>query len=148
MIVDQGHGADHAGFGRLPGLLHELIADEVAEGFGAVGVTALGDELVELIQKLGIDSNANPAEAAHSYQIIRVPSVPPGGTNLGIVLLWRRPDAHTGWISGDTGLGHAGCGGGPGGGLSGAARAAGPGTIESAAAGCDGRVRVRRPDDQ
>ena len=49
VVVDQRDGAHHMAVGRFPGLLHQLVADQVAEGFGAVGVAALRDQLVELV---------------------------------------------------------------------------------------------------
>lgn len=67
MVVDKGDGADYIGVGRFPGLFDEVVADQVAEGFGAVGVSAPPDALIELFQKIAIDGNANPAQAAHAY---------------------------------------------------------------------------------
>ncbi len=68
MIVYQGDGADHLAVWRLPGLFHQFVADEIAKGFGTVGVAALGDEGVEFLEKAGIDGDTNPAEASHSYK--------------------------------------------------------------------------------
>jgi ABC-type Co2+ transport system permease subunit len=103
VVVDQGDGSDHVRLGRLPGFLDQFIADQVAEGFGAVGVAALVNQLIEFFQKLGIDGYANPAEAAHAYQIIesRGPGQMAlrargrfGGTNIEIVLLWKAFQMH------------------------------------------------------
>ena len=44
VIVDQGDGAHHLAFGRFPGLLDQLVADQVAERLRAVGVAALRDQ--------------------------------------------------------------------------------------------------------
>src|SRR4051794_22890538 len=66
VIVNQRDGADHVALGRLPRFFDELIADQVAEGFGAVGIAALADQLVELRKQIRIDGYANSAKAAHA----------------------------------------------------------------------------------
>ena len=65
MVIHQRDGADHARFGRLPGLFHELVADEIAKSLRPVRVAALIDQLVELVEELGIDGHANTAQIAH-----------------------------------------------------------------------------------
>ena len=65
MIVDQRESADYQAVGLLGGFLDQGFADQVAEGFGAVGVSALGDVMVEFGEKVGIDGYADAAEIAH-----------------------------------------------------------------------------------
>jgi hypothetical protein len=67
MVVHKGERADDEavrGFGHL---LDEFVPNEIPEGFGTVGVAALGDQFVEFVKEIGIDRHANPAEAAHAY---------------------------------------------------------------------------------
>src|ERR1035437_4994592 len=70
VIVDQGDGAHHLGVGRFPGLFDQFLADQVAKSFGAVGVAAPADQLIELLQEDAIDGHANPAQSAHAYIIV------------------------------------------------------------------------------
>jgi hypothetical protein len=65
VIVNQGDGTDHARFRRLPGLFHELVPDQIAEGLRPVRVASLVDELVEFFEELGIYGYANSTEIAH-----------------------------------------------------------------------------------
>src|SRR5437764_1129462 len=67
VIVNQSNGTDDMAVGRFPDLLHELVANQIAESLGAVRVAALADQAVELVQQFRIDGYANPAEAAHAY---------------------------------------------------------------------------------
>ena len=47
MVEDEGDGADDGGIGRGGLLAHQPVADQVAKGFGAVGVSALLNGVVE-----------------------------------------------------------------------------------------------------
>ena len=67
VVIDQGDGANHAALGRFPGFFDELVANEIAEGFRPVGIAALSNEAVELIEEVRVDRYTNPAEAAHAY---------------------------------------------------------------------------------
>lgn len=67
MVVDQRDGGHDDAVRTLGFLFDHGVADQVAEGFRAVGVSAAGDQSVELFQEIGIDGYANPAEIAHSY---------------------------------------------------------------------------------
>ncbi len=67
MIVYQRYGSDHLAVRALPGLVHQFVANQIAKGFGTVGVAAGCDQVIELLQQFGLDSHANPAELAHSY---------------------------------------------------------------------------------
>jgi len=73
VVVDQRHGPENLGIGRLPGLLDEFIADQVAERFRAVGISPLGDQLVELLQKIAADGHANSAQVGHMLIRIHCP---------------------------------------------------------------------------
>ncbi len=48
-----------------PGFLDQFIADQVPKGFGAVGITALGDEPVELLQEIAAEGHANSTKVGH-----------------------------------------------------------------------------------
>ena len=67
VVVDEGDSADDGGVGGGGAFGDEAVANEIAEGFRAVGVAALLDEAIELVQKVGVDGYANPAEPAHEY---------------------------------------------------------------------------------
>jgi hypothetical protein len=65
VVVNERDGSDHLARGVFGSLADELGADEVAEGLGAVGVTAFGDEGVEFFEEGGIEGDANAAEVGH-----------------------------------------------------------------------------------
>jgi len=65
MIVHKGYRSDDLAIGRFRILADEIVANQVAERLGAVGVTALRDKPVELLQKTGVNRNAYSAETAH-----------------------------------------------------------------------------------
>ena len=67
VVVDQGESADYQTVRLLRGFLDEGFADQVAEGFGAVGVTSLGDVVVEFGEEVRIDGYADAAEIAHLF---------------------------------------------------------------------------------
>ena len=67
VVIDQRNRANHAAVGGFPHFFHELVADQIAKGLRPVGIAALSDQMIELIQEVGIDGNSNPAEAAHAY---------------------------------------------------------------------------------
>jgi hypothetical protein len=58
MIVNQSHGAHHFQVRLLRRGLDQFLPDQVAKGFGAVGVSASGDQVVKLFQKIGINGYA------------------------------------------------------------------------------------------
>ena len=53
--------------GRFPVLLNQFVADQIAEGFRPVRITALADVNIKFLQQIGIDGNADSAELAHEY---------------------------------------------------------------------------------
>jgi hypothetical protein len=61
MIVDEGYGPDDLAVRRLCILADKVVANQVAKRLGAIGVTALRDEPVKLLQKAGVNGNANSA---------------------------------------------------------------------------------------
>ena len=65
VIVDQRERADDQAVRLLGGFFDEGFADEVAEGFGTVGIAAFLDVLVEFGEQVGIDGYADTAEVAH-----------------------------------------------------------------------------------
>ena len=67
MIVNQSQRSDDQAVRFGGGLLNEGFTDEVAEGFGAIGVAALGDVVVEGGEEVGIDGYADAAEIAHLF---------------------------------------------------------------------------------
>src|ERR1019366_3448703 len=70
VIVDKGDCAHHLGGRRFPRLFDQFLADQVAKGFGAVGVSAPPDQFIELLQKDAVDGDANPAQIAHASIIV------------------------------------------------------------------------------
>ena len=65
MIVDEGESSHHGTVGFGSGFLDQGVADQIAKRFGAVGVSALFNVLVEFGEKVGIDGYADAAEIAH-----------------------------------------------------------------------------------
>ena len=66
MIVDEGDGSQHFSVGDLPGLLHQLFPDQIAERLRACRVSTARDMPVELIQQFGIDCDSYTTELAHT----------------------------------------------------------------------------------
>jgi len=65
VIVHKSDRADYLAIGGLPGLFDQFVANQVAERLGAVGIAALSDEVIELVQQVAVDGDANSAQAAH-----------------------------------------------------------------------------------
>ena len=61
MVEDERHGADHRCVGRRGLLPDQPVADQVAKGFGAVRVSALLNGVVEPLEEIGIEGNADSA---------------------------------------------------------------------------------------
>src|ERR1035441_746780 len=70
VIVDEGDCAHHVGGRRFPRLFDQFLADQVAKGFGAVGVSAPPNQFIELLQEGAVDGDANPAQIAHASIIV------------------------------------------------------------------------------
>jgi hypothetical protein len=51
MVVNQRHRPHHLALRRFPGLLHQLVANQVAKRLRPVGITTLPDQAVELLQQ-------------------------------------------------------------------------------------------------
>src|SRR5579872_4133750 len=77
VIVYQGYGAHDQTVRRLPGSLHELIANEIAKCLRPVGVPAASDEPVKSLQQVAVDCHADPAQPAHWDMV--APQIPPRG---------------------------------------------------------------------
>jgi hypothetical protein len=60
MVIHQSNGANYLAIGRLPSLLNQFLANQIAECFGPVGITSGGNQFVELSQQARIDGNSNP----------------------------------------------------------------------------------------
>lgn len=71
VVVDEGDGAYDRGIGRGGALGDETIADEIAEGFGAIGVAAAGDGAIELCEESGIEGDSDAAEFTHEAYLSR-----------------------------------------------------------------------------
>ena len=71
MIVDEGYRADDRGIGTGCPLCNKAISDQVAKGLRPVRVTERGNMIVESLEKIGIESNADSAEDAHVHSCIR-----------------------------------------------------------------------------
>jgi cobalt/nickel transport system permease protein len=69
MVVHQRDGADYRAVGRFRLLANQFVAYQIPERLRPVGVSPFADQLVELTQKIGIDRNADPAQAGHGYII-------------------------------------------------------------------------------
>src|SRR5262249_20804800 len=67
VVVNQGDGADHVTIRTFPRFLHEFVANQIAEGFRAVVISAGSDQPVELLQKLRIYRYANAAQHTSPY---------------------------------------------------------------------------------
>ena len=65
VIVDEGDGADDGGIGTRGPLRDQAVANQVAKGFGAVGVSEPGDEIIEAGEQIGVECDANSTENAH-----------------------------------------------------------------------------------
>ena len=65
MVVDQCHCADYMAIGRLPRLFHQFVANQIAKRLRPIGITAFPDEVIELVQQVAVNRDANSAEAAH-----------------------------------------------------------------------------------
>ena len=68
VVVDQRDRADDLGVGRLPGLLDQLVANQVAKGLRAIVVAATADQGVETLKKIGVNGHADPRQLAHALQ--------------------------------------------------------------------------------
>jgi len=67
VIVDEGDGADDGGIGTRGPLRDQAVANQVAKGFGPVGVSKPGDELIEALEEIRIECNTNSTENAHGH---------------------------------------------------------------------------------
>ena len=65
MVVDKGDSTDYRGFGARGPLRDEAIANQVAKGFGPIGVSKPGDEIIEAIEEIGIERNPDSTENSH-----------------------------------------------------------------------------------
>lgn len=61
VVVDESDSADDRRVGRGGSLAHQPVADEVAKGFGTIGVSTLLDGAVKLFQQVGIEGNTYSA---------------------------------------------------------------------------------------
>src|ERR1700692_3299808 len=67
MVVYQGYRPDDLAVGRFRILADKIVANQIAKRLGAIGVTALRDEPVELLQQTGVNRHAYSAQTAHEY---------------------------------------------------------------------------------
>jgi len=67
MIIDEGYGSDYVTTGSFPGLLDKFFPDEIAKGFGTVGVATAGNQLIKLLKQVGGDGDTDAAKASHRY---------------------------------------------------------------------------------
>jgi hypothetical protein len=67
VVVDEGDGSHNSSVRGSSMYSHQLVADEVAKGFGAVGVTTLLNQAIKPIQKVRIQRNSDSAQNAHTY---------------------------------------------------------------------------------
>jgi hypothetical protein len=70
VVVDESDGADDDGIGRRGAFNDQLVADQIAERFRAVGIATVGDRAVEASEKIGIESDADSAKVAHEHSCV------------------------------------------------------------------------------
>ena len=87
MVVHEGNCPDDLAVGRFRILADKIVANQVAERLGAIGVTAFRDEPVELLQKTGVNGNAYSAEAAHEFRSRRADGATPRRAASGFIAL-------------------------------------------------------------
>jgi hypothetical protein len=87
MVVHQGYRTDDLAVWRFRILADKIVANQVAERLGAIGVTAFRDEPVELLQKTGVNGNAYSAEAAHEFRSRRADGATPRRAASGFIAL-------------------------------------------------------------
>ena len=65
MIVDQRYGTDNGRLCIFDSDADQSIADEIAKGFGAIGIPLFCNQPIEARKEIRIDSNADTGELAH-----------------------------------------------------------------------------------
>lgn len=65
MIVDKRDCPHHLTLGLLPHLFNQFIANQIAKGLRPVGVAALRNQRIELLEQVCVDSYADAAQFAH-----------------------------------------------------------------------------------
>jgi len=65
VVVDERDRADDFTVRALPHFTNQFVADEVAKGLRTVGIAPLFIQLIEFLQELSVDGDADPAEFTH-----------------------------------------------------------------------------------
>ena len=65
VVVDQSDGTHHDGLRACGSLGNEAIADQIAEGFGTVGISQTRDEMIESLKQIRIEGNSDSTENTH-----------------------------------------------------------------------------------
>jgi hypothetical protein len=66
VIVDERHRADHRGIRLFDGCTDQLLSNEITERLRSVRLALLLDEAVKPVEKIGVDSYADPAKFRHT----------------------------------------------------------------------------------
>jgi hypothetical protein len=67
VVIDQGDGSHDNGVRSGGSLADQAVANQIAKSLGAVGISAPAHPLIELLEKIGIQRNADSAENAHTH---------------------------------------------------------------------------------
>ena len=62
VVVNEADGAGHALGAELLGVLEQLLAGHLGDGVGTVGQLAAGDHVVEFVEEVGGQGNAEAGE--------------------------------------------------------------------------------------
>ena len=72
VVVDEGDGPVHFRPGRGRDFIDQLVADEVAESLGTVGIAAPGNQAVELLEQVCINGDSDTREFGHGASCFSV----------------------------------------------------------------------------
>ena len=74
VVIDEGHGADYRGIGQGCFLGNQFVANQIANGLGAIGIALAADVVIEALEKVGIERDTNSAENSHGYPMQKLDS--------------------------------------------------------------------------
>lgn len=66
MVVDERNGAYYRRIGARRSLGNQAIANQVAKSLGSVGIAEPGDEIIEALEKIRIESDSDSRKDAHA----------------------------------------------------------------------------------
>lgn len=71
MVIDQRDGSNDLLLFFLPGFIHQLITDEIADRLRTIGKALLGDYLVEPLKESTVHRNPESDELRHTHLLER-----------------------------------------------------------------------------